>query len=141
MLVAYGSTARICRTTMSLARKKGLKVGLFRPVTLFPFPSAQLSALALAGKRFLVAELSAGQMVEDVRLAVNGVSQVDFYGRLGGVIMTPPEILGQIEQLLMRPVFPGFTQALVDGRLVDGNGLGTPSATETVMTNTPSETG
>lgn len=135
VLLAYGSTARICRTTMNLARKKGLKVGLFRPITLFPFPSDQLAALALAGKRFLVAELSAGQMVEDVRLAVNGVSQVDFYGRLGGVIMTPPEILEHIEELLMRPVFPGFTQALVDGRLVDGNGLGSPSATDTVLSN------
>jgi 2-oxoglutarate ferredoxin oxidoreductase subunit alpha len=141
VLVAYGSTARICRTTMNLARKKGLKVGLLRPITLFPFPSNQLAALAFAGKRFLVAELSAGQMVEDVRLAVNGVSQVDFYGRLGGVIMTPPEVLGQIEELLMRPVFPGFTQAVVNGRLVDGNGLGSPSATDTAMTNAPSETG
>ena len=141
VLVAYGCTARICRTTMNLARKKGLKVGLLRPITLFPFPSDRLSALALEGKRFLVAELSAGQMVEDVRLAVNGVAQVDFYGRLGGVIMTPPEVLGQIEELLMRPVFPGFTQAVVNGRLVDGNGLGSPSATDTAMTNAPSETG
>ena len=135
VLVAYGSTARICRTTMNLARKKGLKVGLFRPITLFPFPSDRLSALALEGKRFLVAELSAGQMVEDVRLAINGAAQVDFYGRLGGVIMTPPEVLEQIEELLMRPVYPGFTQAVIDCRLVDGNGFGSPSATDTVVSN------
>lgn len=137
VLVAYGSTARICRTTMNLARKKGLKVGLFRPITLFPFPSDRLAALALVGKRFLVAELSAGQMVEDVRLAVNGAAQVDFYGRLGGMVMSPVEVLDQIEELLMRPVYPGFTQAVVDGRLVDGNDLGSPSATDTAMTNAP----
>lgn len=96
ILVAYGSVARICRTTMNLAREKGMKVGLFRPISLFPFPSARLAELARAGKRFLVVEMSAGQMVEDVRLAVNGASDVDFYGRLGGMIPSPNEILDQI---------------------------------------------
>jgi 2-oxoglutarate ferredoxin oxidoreductase subunit alpha len=108
VLVAYGCVARICRTTMSLARAKGLKVGLFRPITLFPFPSARLSDLALAGKRFLVVEMSAGQMVEDVRLAINGAAQVDFYGRLGGVVPGPVEILEQIEQVLLRPLLPSI---------------------------------
>ena len=109
ILVAYGSVARICRTTLNLARQKGLKVGLFRPITLFPFPSERLAALALEGKRFLTVEMSAGQMVEDVRLAVNGSAQVDFYGRLGGVVPSPTEILDQIEEALMRPFLPGFT--------------------------------
>lgn len=104
ILVAYGSTARICRTTMNLARQKGLKVGLFRPISLFPFPSVRLAELARAGKRFLTVEMSAGQMVEDVRLSVNGVSQVDFYGRLGGMIPGPLEILDQVEQTLVRLV-------------------------------------
>ena len=100
VIVAYGSVARISRTAMKLAREKDLKVGLFRPITLFPFPSARLHELALAGKNFLTVEMSAGQMVEDVRLAVNGVSKVDFYGRLGGIIPSPVEILEQIEREL-----------------------------------------
>jgi 2-oxoglutarate ferredoxin oxidoreductase subunit alpha len=108
VLVAYGCVARICRTTMSMARKKGLRVGLFRPITLFPFPSERLAALARAGKRFLTVEMSAGQMVEDVRLAINGTAPVDFYGRLGGVIPGPVEILDQVEQTLVRPVAVGY---------------------------------
>jgi len=93
VLVAYGSIARICRTTMKLARDKGMKVGLFRPISLFPFPSDRLRELARQGKRFLAVEMSAGQMVEDVRLAVNGTAEVDFYGRLGGIVPSPVEIL------------------------------------------------
>ena len=96
VLVAYGCVARICRTTMNLAKQKGLKVGLFRPITLFPFPVDRLHTLASEGKRFLTVEMSAGQMVEDVRLAVNGATQVDFYGRLGGMVPSPIEILEQI---------------------------------------------
>ena len=118
VLVAYGCVARICRTTMSVARKKGLRVGLFRPITLFPFPSERLAALAREGKRFLTVEMSAGQMVEDVRLAINGAARVDFYGRLGGVIPGPVEILDQVEQTLVRPVPVGFDQPS------DRNGLG-----------------
>ena len=108
VLVAYGSVARICRTTMNLARQKGLKVGLFRPITLFPFPSKRLAELASQGKQFLVVEMSAGQMVEDVRLSINGVSQVDFYGRLGGMIPGPIEILEQAEQILVRLITSGI---------------------------------
>lgn len=100
VLVAYGCSARICRTTMDMARDKGLKVGLFRPISLFPFPSNRLAELAAEGKRFLTIEMSAGQMVEDVRLAVNGASAVDFYGRLGGIVPSPVEILEQVEGLL-----------------------------------------
>lgn len=109
ILVAYGSVARICRTAAKLAQAKGLNVGLFRPITLFPFPSQRLAELASEGKRFLVVEMSAGQMVEDVRLSVNGRAAVDFYGRLGGIVPSPPEILEQIEQLLLRPLVPAFS--------------------------------
>ena len=131
VLVAYGCVARICRTTMNMARKKGLRVGLFRPITVFPFPSERLAALALEGKRFLVVELSAGQMVEDVRLAINGSAQVDFYGRLGGVVPSPVEILDQIEQTLMRPFLPGYVQGGVSPRINGRNTLGAAaSATE-----------
>jgi 2-oxoglutarate ferredoxin oxidoreductase subunit alpha len=110
VLVAYGCVARICRSTMNLARKKGLRVGLLRPITLFPFPTERLVQLAQGGRRFLTVEMSAGQMVEDVRLAVNGASPVDFYGRLGGVIPSPIEILGQVEQNLVRRTAVGFDQ-------------------------------
>lgn len=96
VLVAYGCMARICRTAMKLSREKGCKVGLFRPISLFPFPSERLAELAAAGKRFMVVELSAGQMVEDVRLSVNGVAEVDFYGRLGGIVPSPVEIMEQV---------------------------------------------
>lgn len=116
VLVAYGCVARICRTAMNLGRQKDLKIGLFRPITVFPFPSERLAALALEGKRFLVAEMSAGQMVEDVRLAVNGRAQVDFYGRLGGVVPSPVEILGQVEETLLRPFLPGCVLESADDR-------------------------
>jgi 2-oxoglutarate ferredoxin oxidoreductase subunit alpha len=102
ILVAYGSTARICRSSMDMAREKGLKVGLFRPISLFPFPTNRLAELASQGKRFLTVEMSAGQMVEDVRLAVNGTAPVDFYGRLGGIVPSHLEILEQIEKLSER---------------------------------------
>jgi 2-oxoglutarate ferredoxin oxidoreductase subunit alpha len=96
VLVAYGATARICRTAAELARAEGMKVGLFRPISLFPFPTEQIRQLALNGRRFLVVEMSHGQMVEDVRLAVEGAARVGFYGRSGGVVPTPSEILDQI---------------------------------------------
>jgi pyruvate/2-oxoacid:ferredoxin oxidoreductase alpha subunit len=120
---------------MGLARKKGLKVGLFRPVSLFPFPTAQIAALALAGKRFLVAELSAGQMVEDVRLAVNGAARVDFYGKMGGTIMTPPDVLEQVEECLLRPVFQGFGQGVPCREIVEGNGSRATAATDSSASN------
>ena len=103
ILVAYGSTARICRTVVDLAREDGMKVGLFRPVTLFPFPSAQIAELARVGKRFMSVEMSTGQMVEDVRLAVNGMADVAFYGRTGGAIPTPTEILDKVRATFGKP--------------------------------------
>lgn len=107
VLVAYGSVARICRTVVDLARSEDLNVGLFRPITLFPFPNARLAELAEEGKRFLVVEMSAGQMVEDVRLAINGRAEVEFYGRMGGIVPTPTEILDKIRAMHGRP--PGLS--------------------------------
>ncbi|MHB0997736.1 MAG: 3-methyl-2-oxobutanoate dehydrogenase subunit VorB [Armatimonadota bacterium] len=107
ILVAYGSIARICRTTMSLAREKQMKVGLFRPISLFPYPYQRLAELAAQGKKFLVVEMSAGQMVEDVRLGVNGKATVDFYGRLGGIVPSPIEILEQVEKVMVHPFASG----------------------------------
>lgn len=99
VLVAYGSVARIARASMELARSKGLKVGLIRPITLWPFPEDVISQAADRVKKFLVVEMSAGQMVEDVRLAVSGKAKVDFYGRMGGGVPGEEEILERIEAL------------------------------------------
>lgn len=103
VLVAYGSPARICRTVVDLAREEGMRVGLFRPVTLFPFPKPQIADLAQNGKRFLTVEMSAGQMVEDVRLSVNGAAEVAFYGRTGGSVPAPTEILNQVRAMFGKP--------------------------------------
>jgi 2-oxoglutarate ferredoxin oxidoreductase subunit alpha len=100
VLVAYGTSARIAKSAMVKARQEGKKVGLFRPITLWPFPSKRLAELAQAGKRFLAVEMSAGQMIEDVRLAVNGRAEVDFYGRLNGAIPSVNEAYAAINQSL-----------------------------------------
>jgi 2-oxoglutarate/2-oxoacid ferredoxin oxidoreductase subunit alpha len=97
ILVAFGLTSRICNKTMNLSREKGLKVGLFRPITLYPFPTDALMKLVEHAKIFLTVEMNAGQMVEDVRLAVNGKRPVRFYGRMGGMIPSPDEVLIQVE--------------------------------------------
>jgi 2-oxoglutarate/2-oxoacid ferredoxin oxidoreductase subunit alpha len=99
IVVAFGSAARIALSAVRKLRNEGLEVGLFRPITLFPFPEQQLHALAGNGRSFLTVELNAGQMVEDVRLAVNGESDVYFYGRPGGAIVSPDEVQEQIEKV------------------------------------------
>lgn len=93
VLVAYGTTGRICRTVVRRARQEGLRFGLFRPITLWPFPHKPLRRLAERVPVLLTVELSAGQMWEDVRLAVEGRAQTPFFGELGGVVPTPEEIL------------------------------------------------
>lgn len=100
MIVAYGSSARISKAAVAKARAKGIKAGLIRPITLWPFPEKAISEMADRVKKFLVVEMSAGQMVEDVRLAVCGKAKVDFYGRMGGGIPTEDEILAQIEKVI-----------------------------------------
>jgi 2-oxoglutarate ferredoxin oxidoreductase subunit alpha len=96
VLVAYGITSRIARTAMEKARSEGMKVGLLRPITLWPFPEEIIGKLADTAKAFLTLELSAGQMIEDVKLAVNGKKPVHFYGRMGGMMPNPKEIYEQI---------------------------------------------
>ncbi len=98
ILAAFGTSARIARTAVNMARDKGIKVGLFRPVTVYPFPAKRLRSLSEKVKDFLVVEMNTGQMVEDVRLSVSGDSKVEFYGRPGGGIPTPVEILKEIEK-------------------------------------------
>ncbi|MFA6540923.1 MAG: 3-methyl-2-oxobutanoate dehydrogenase subunit VorB [Bacteroidota bacterium] len=99
ILVAFGLTARICNKARELAAEKGLKVGVIRPVTLYPFPYDIIASHAAPNRIFLTVEMNAGQMVEDVRLAVNGRSPVYFKGRTGGMIPNPEEILLEIEAL------------------------------------------
>lgn len=98
LLVAFGSSARICQKVIQLAREEGIKVGLLRPITLWPFPSEILNKYADSVKGMLSVELNAGQMVEDVRLAVNGKVPVEHYGRTGGMIYTPDEILAALKK-------------------------------------------
>ncbi|MCE5313282.1 MAG: 3-methyl-2-oxobutanoate dehydrogenase subunit VorB [Nitrospiraceae bacterium] len=95
VVVAYGIAARISYAAIKKLRADGKKVGLFRPKTLFPFPEKQINTLA-DSKKFMVVELNAGQMVEDVKLAVNGKSEVHFYGRPGGAVITPEELYEKI---------------------------------------------
>ena len=99
IIVAFGMSARVSFKAVELARKKGIKAGLFRPKTLFPFPINELQHLSNQADKMLVVEMNAGQMVEDVRLAVNGNISVEFYGRMGGVIPSPNEILNNIINL------------------------------------------
>ena len=99
-VAAYGLTARIARTAVDRARAKGIRAGLLRPITVYPFPTQACADAAGQVAGILTVEMSAGQMVEDVRLAVEGRTPVRFYGRLGGVVPTPPEVLAQIERLL-----------------------------------------
>ena len=98
MLVAYGSSARICQKAVEIAREQGIKVGLLRPITLFPYPTKAIQAMLGQLKAILAVEMSAGQMVEDVRLAVNGKVPVEHFGRLGGMIPTPNEVVDSLKK-------------------------------------------
>lgn len=99
VIVAYGTAARVARTAVARARAEGLRVGLFRPISLWPFPGAALVDLAARVRGFLVVELSAGQMVEDVRLAIEGRVPVTFTGRTGGIVPTPDEVVAALHRL------------------------------------------
>jgi len=92
VLVAYGTAARIAKGAVNRLREKGMRVGLFRPITLWPFPAEALLRVAEQAARFFVFEFSTGQMVEDVRLALDGKRRIDLYGRPGGVVITPIEL-------------------------------------------------
>jgi len=100
ILVAYGLSARISHKAVEMAREKGIKAGLLRPITLYPYPYERLNQLADKAKGFLTVELNAGQMVEDVRLAVNGKKPVEYFGRMGGIIPGPDEILQNLESFI-----------------------------------------
>jgi 2-oxoglutarate ferredoxin oxidoreductase subunit alpha len=99
IVVAFGIASRVVKGAVNKLRSKGVKVGLFRPITLWPFPKAQLKELASKGKRFLVVELNTGQMLQDVELAVGSGVTVDFLGRWGGVVPTEAEIESKLKRL------------------------------------------
>ena len=98
VIVSFGSASRIAEKAIELAREDGLKVGLFRPITLWPFPLTQLQEVAKGKKGILVVEINAGQMIDDVRLAVNGKEQVEHFGRLGGIVPEPEEIVKALKE-------------------------------------------
>ena len=100
VFVAYGSVARICKAAVLELREQGIKAGLIRPITLYPFPTDIIAKTAAKKnvKKFITAEMSMGQMVEDVRLAVNGVKPVEFYGRCGGNIMMPADLVKYVKE-------------------------------------------
>lgn len=100
-LVAYGTSARICQKAIQLARKEGIKVGILRLITLFPFPKNQIREMLDKVKGILCVEMSAGQMVEDVRLSVDGKIKVEHFGRMGGIIHTPDEIVEALKKQII----------------------------------------
>lgn len=105
IFVAFGTSARVCEKAVEIARAKGIKVGLLRPITLFPFPKDIIKELAPRVKGFMSVEMNAGQMVEDVKLAVYEAGcnhRVEFFGRMGGIIPSPGEVVDALEQKLLK---------------------------------------
>ncbi|HRF65028.1 MAG TPA: 3-methyl-2-oxobutanoate dehydrogenase subunit VorB [Ignavibacteria bacterium] len=100
LIVAYGLSARISHKSVNILREKGIKAGLLRPITLYPFPEEKINQLAEKMKLVLTVEMNTGQMVEDVRLSVNGKVPVHFFGRFGGMIPDPEEIVNKFENLI-----------------------------------------
>ncbi|MBK5210857.1 MAG: 3-methyl-2-oxobutanoate dehydrogenase subunit VorB [Coriobacteriia bacterium] len=99
IIVAFGASARVARSAVDRARSVGIKVGLIRPITLWPYPTKAIESVVDRAKKFLVVEMNMGQMVDDVRLSVAGRKAVDFFGHTGGIIPTPTEVFEQIERI------------------------------------------
>lgn len=121
VVVGFGTAGRIALTAVRNARAEGIKVGLFRPISLSPFPFPQLEELVKTTQGFLVTEMNTGQMLEDVRMAVKGRVPIEFYARVGGIVPYPDEILGEIKRLVYEPKSPDgdprqrWMQRLKDG--------------------------
>ena len=103
MIIGFGTAGRVAFSAVRAARQLGLRIGLLRPITLSPFPVKVVEEFLPRIKSILVVEMNAGQMLEDVRLAVQGRVPVEFYGRLGGVVPFPGEILSEIRRLVAEP--------------------------------------
>jgi 2-oxoglutarate ferredoxin oxidoreductase subunit alpha len=106
VVIGFGTAGRVSLSAVRAARAEGIRVGLFRPISLSPFPTAQIKELAGHARAFLVVEMNAGQMLEDVRLAVANRAPVEFYGRMGGVVPFPDEILSEIHRMAHEPLSP-----------------------------------
>lgn len=102
LIVAFGSCARIAQKAIELTREEGIKVGILRPITLWPFPSKEIERLSHHMKGILTVELNAGQMVEDVRLSVNNGVKVEYFGRMGGIVPAPDEVVTALKEKLMK---------------------------------------
>lgn len=102
ILIAYGSTSRICKAVLKKARSQGKKIGLMRPISLWPFPYERIRSLCKKNRKFIVVEMSAGQMIEDVQLAISGACEVYFKGRMGGGIPDEDKILEKIDEVSKR---------------------------------------
>lgn len=100
VLCAFGSIARVCKTALDELKKEGIEVGLFRPITLWPFPFPELKIIAETTEMFLSVEMSNGQMIEDIRFALEGKKPVHFYGRQGGIVPAPEEVVAEVKKLL-----------------------------------------
>jgi 2-oxoglutarate/2-oxoacid ferredoxin oxidoreductase subunit alpha len=121
VVVGFGTAGRIALTAVRNARAEGLKVGLFRPISLSPFPFAQIEELVKTTQGFLVTEMNTGQMLEDVKMAVKGRVPIEFYARVGGIVPYPDEISGEINRLVRGPKSPdGDPRARWMQRLKDG---------------------
>lgn len=103
-MTGFGTAGRVALSAVRAARAEGIPVGLFRPITLSPFPKERISELSKQASSFLVVEMNAGQMLADVRLAVAGRVPVEFYGRMGGIVPFPDEILNEIYRVSKEPV-------------------------------------
>ena len=113
VLVAYGTTSRIARSAMRKCREQGVRVGLIRPITLWPFPEAAIRATLSTAKKYLCVEMSMGQMIDDVRLAVNGERPVEFYGRTGGMVPTVKELVDRIMDMAKTCGFAGQVDQVI----------------------------
>ena len=103
MIVAFGTSGRVASTAIRQAREEGIKVGLFRPITLSPFPYKEIEKIAGQAKSMLVVEMNTGMMLDDVSLSVKGKIPIEFYGRLGGITPFPDEILNEIRRINDNP--------------------------------------
>jgi 2-oxoglutarate/2-oxoacid ferredoxin oxidoreductase subunit alpha len=101
IFAAFGLSARICQKAIDLARAQGIKVGLFRPITLYPFPVKEIAAISKKVKGILVVEMNAGQMIEDVKLSVGCEQKVEHYGRFGGIIPNPDEVVKALKEKII----------------------------------------
>jgi len=107
LVIAYGCTARSARSAVRRARAQGIPVGLLRPITVSPFPFEKVASLVPQADAFLVVEMSTGQMLDDVSRSVGGRIPIDFYGRLGGVVPFPDEVLDEIHRVASNPIQAG----------------------------------